>query len=30
MNSISKYVILPGILMISILPPNSDAITDGC
>jgi hypothetical protein len=30
MNSISKYVILPGVLMITILPPNLDTITDGC
>ena len=30
MNSISKYVILPGVLMITILPPNPDTITDGC
>ena len=30
MNSISKYVILPGVLMITILPPNPDAITDVC
>ena len=28
-NSISKYVILPGVLMITMLPPNLDAITDG-
>ena len=30
MNSNIKYVILPGVLMINILPPNLDAITEGC
>ena len=29
MNIINKYVILPGVLMITMLPPNPDAITDG-